>query len=165
MTKLSEISIDQLLDKCCDFLAQDGIEGLRLKAYKCPAGVPTIGIGLTVYKDGFKVKLDDVCTKIEAYDWCKIYIKKNCLSLVNKYYSKISDVETFVALISLSYNSGKLGESTVAALSKPILNKDELAAAFRLYNKIRNPKTGQLEVCNGLVNRREKEIKYFMEVK
>lgn len=34
-------------------------EGLYLKPYMCPAGVPTIGIGSTVYEDGTKVKLTD----------------------------------------------------------------------------------------------------------
>lgn len=34
-------------------------EGLRLKPYLCPAGVPTIGYGSTAYGDGHKVKLTD----------------------------------------------------------------------------------------------------------
>lgn len=34
-------------------------EGLSLKPYLCPAGVPTIGFGSTLYEDGSKVTLDD----------------------------------------------------------------------------------------------------------
>lgn len=34
-------------------------EGIKLKAYRCPSGVPTIGIGSTRYDDGTKVKLGD----------------------------------------------------------------------------------------------------------
>ena len=34
-------------------------EGLSLKPYLCPAGVPTIGYGSTVYPNGVKVTLDD----------------------------------------------------------------------------------------------------------
>ncbi len=34
-------------------------EGLRLKPYLCPAGVPTIGYGSTRYSDGTPVKLSD----------------------------------------------------------------------------------------------------------
>ena len=41
-------------------------EGLSLKAYKCPAGVWTIGYGTTVYPDGQKVKEGDVITKTKA---------------------------------------------------------------------------------------------------
>jgi lysozyme len=34
-------------------------EGLRLKPYLCPAGVPTIGYGTTTYPDGRTVQLTD----------------------------------------------------------------------------------------------------------
>jgi len=34
-------------------------EGLYLKPYLCPAGVPTLGYGATFYEDGTKVKLTD----------------------------------------------------------------------------------------------------------
>jgi lysozyme len=34
-------------------------EGLRLKPYLCPAGIPTIGYGATYYEDGRRVSLDD----------------------------------------------------------------------------------------------------------
>ena len=34
-------------------------EGLYLQPYLCPAGVPTIGIGSTLYEDGTPVKLTD----------------------------------------------------------------------------------------------------------
>jgi len=38
-------------------------EGLRLKAYLCTAGVPTIGYGATRYLDGTKVQLGDSITQ------------------------------------------------------------------------------------------------------
>ena len=41
-------------------------EGLRLKAYLCPAGIPTIGYGHTK-----GVVLGQVCTKEEAEEWMK----------------------------------------------------------------------------------------------
>ena len=34
-------------------------EGLRLSPYLCPAGVPTIGYGTTVYPDGTPVSMSD----------------------------------------------------------------------------------------------------------
>lgn len=34
-------------------------EGVFLKPYICPAGVPTIGAGATTYEDGTKVKMSD----------------------------------------------------------------------------------------------------------
>lgn len=41
-------------------------EGLRLKAYKCTAGVWTIGYGATRYTDGKAVKQHDIVTLEEA---------------------------------------------------------------------------------------------------
>ena len=43
-------------------------EGVRLKAYKCSAGVPTIGIGNTYYPNGDKVKMGDTITLEQAID-------------------------------------------------------------------------------------------------
>ena len=37
-------------------------EGCRLKAYRCPSNVWTIGYGNTFYEDGTKVKDGDVIT-------------------------------------------------------------------------------------------------------
>ena len=34
-------------------------EGLELKPYLCPAGVPTIGYGSTRYENGERIKLTD----------------------------------------------------------------------------------------------------------
>lgn len=34
-------------------------EGVFLKPYLCPAGVPTIGAGATTYEDGTKVRMSD----------------------------------------------------------------------------------------------------------
>lgn len=34
-------------------------EGVFLKPYICPAGLPTIGVGATTYEDGSKVKMSD----------------------------------------------------------------------------------------------------------
>lgn len=171
MTKLSDLTTDQLLDKCCDFMAQKGIEDCLLIAYLCSAGKTTIGIGLAnKYPSGNPIKLGDTCTREEAYTWCKAYILNNCYKNIIIHelciiIPSIKDVETAVALISISYNTGRLGPSIIAAILKPVLDKQELAAAFRKYIYFTNPKTGKKEISQGLVNRREKEIKYFMEIK
>ena len=51
-------------------------EGCRLTAYKCPAGVWTIGYGTTVYPSGKPVKSGDKCTKAEAESLLNWYIKE-----------------------------------------------------------------------------------------
>lgn len=44
---------------CCTF------EGLRLKPYLCPAGVPTIGIGSCFYETGTRVTMNDPPITVE----------------------------------------------------------------------------------------------------
>ena len=46
-------------------------EGCRLKAYKCPANVWTIGFGNTFYENGEKVKEGDVITQQRADELAK----------------------------------------------------------------------------------------------
>jgi lysozyme len=43
-------------------------EGVFLKPYLCPAGVPTIGVGATTYEDGTPVKLSDPPITVERAD-------------------------------------------------------------------------------------------------
>ena len=46
-------------------------EGTKLKAYKCSAGIPTIGIGTTRYPNGNQVKIGDTCTLEQAETYLK----------------------------------------------------------------------------------------------
>lgn len=47
------------------------LEGERLEAYLCPSGIPTIGVGLTTYPSGEKVKLGDTITKEQSREYLK----------------------------------------------------------------------------------------------
>ena len=52
-------------------------EGLYLKPYLCPAGVPTIGYGATFYQDGKKVSLrDKPITREQAEDLLMYHLKQ-----------------------------------------------------------------------------------------
>lgn len=63
-------------------------EGCRLKAYKCPAGVWTIGYGTTVYPDGTPVKQGDTIIQAKAdamlidyvYNQIEPHIRDLCLT-------------------------------------------------------------------------------------
>jgi lysozyme len=46
-----------------------------LKAYKCPAGVWTIGIGTTIYPTGQRVKQGDVITADQAYEFLRFDLR------------------------------------------------------------------------------------------
>ena len=78
-------------------------EGCSLKAYKCPAGVWTIGYGSTTYADGKPVKQGDVITKAQADGLLVKYVSNNILPHIKDL--KLTDSQT-VAVISLIYNVG-----------------------------------------------------------
>lgn len=78
-------------------------EGFSLKAYKCPAGIWTVGYGTTIYPDGTKVKEGDVITKSKADALLLDYV-------INKILPNIRDLNLTsnqeAALCSLIYNIG-----------------------------------------------------------
>jgi len=51
-------------------------EGCKLKAYLCPAKVPTIGYGNTFYANGAKVKMGDVITQQQADELLRLILPK-----------------------------------------------------------------------------------------
>ena len=80
-------------------------EGCKLTAYKCSAGVNTIGFGNTYYKNGNKVKIGDKITQDEA--------NKLFLDLLPKYEKTVLDAikvpltqNQFDALVSFCWICG-----------------------------------------------------------
>lgn len=137
-------------------------EGLKLTPYLCAAGVPTIGIGTTSYPNGIAVTMKDPSiTKEQAVEYCTAYFQKNIFPKIDHLQPQFHFQDwVFTSLCSLAYNIPKAirGDSILNAL----LNSDleALAIGFRNYNKIY--KNGEYVICQGLVTRREIEIKYFM---
>ncbi len=127
-------------------------EGLRLKAYLCPAGKPTIGYGHT--KD---VKLGDVITEEEAEQLLleDLIVVEN---EINKHNLDINQNQ-FDALVSFVYNVG-VGNFRTSTLLKKIKtdpNDKTIANEFKrwVYSNGKKPP--------GLVKRREEEAKlYFL---
>jgi len=80
-------------------------EGLRLRAYLCPAGVPTIGYGTTVYPTGRKVQMGEQITAEQAEEYLRSDLRafeRNAESML-----RVSVNENqFAALVSFSYNVG-----------------------------------------------------------
>lgn len=75
-------------------------EGCRLSAYKCSAGVWTIGYGHTE-----DVKEGDTCTEEQANAWLIEDIRNTQLLLAHYVNVPVSEGE-FVALVSLAFNVG-----------------------------------------------------------
>jgi len=125
-------------------------EGLRLKAYLCPAGVPTIGYGHTK-----GVNMGDVITEDQA----NIYLIQDIL-VVHEALSKLIKVPLTAgqhdALTSFVFNLG-MGNLASSTLLK-LLNQGkylEASAQLPRWNKVH----GVASV--GLSNRRAEEMKLF----
>lgn len=124
-------------------------EGCYLKAYKCPAGIWTIGWGSTFYQDGRPVKQGDIITQSDADKLLAWYIKNKIKVPVGLNKSQIE------ALQSLIYNIGQ-GAFDKSSLKKAIESKD-WKAVFNNWNWI----TGGGVFLKGLAKRRAEEILLF----
>jgi GH24 family phage-related lysozyme (muramidase) len=135
-------------------------EGCHLEAYKCPAGVWTIGWGNTRYQDGRPVKQGDKINRIEADMLLRQEVDRIAAKLAKDVpgWREMAD-EQRCALISFAYNlgSGFYGASGFETISRELREKDwpAVPAALLLY---RNPGSS-FEA--GLKRRREAEGKLW----
>ncbi len=122
-------------------------EGCRLEAYRCPAGVWTIGYGHTVgVQKGQKIS----AAQAEAYLRADLdkYEKK-----VEKYADRYRwSQNEFDAMVSFAYNLGSIDKLT----ANGIRSKTVIAEKILLYNK-----AGGKELA-GLTKRREAERELFL---
>ena len=124
-------------------------EGCRLEAYKCPAGVWTIGYGHTVgVKQGNKISPSQAETYLR-YDLklFEMHVENNVELTLNQ--------NQFDALVSFTYNCGLKNLKTL------IKGRDlkQIGNALTLYNKAGG------KVLKGLANRRKAEQElYFKKV-
>ena len=124
-------------------------EGIRLKAYKCPAGVWTIGVGHTNgVTEGMTI------TQAKAMEFFENDIRK-----YEDYVTATGialNQNQFDALVSFSFNCG------VGNLRKLVNGRDyrQIADAIMKYNKARVK--GVMTVLPGLTRRREWERNLFL---
>ena len=131
-------------------------EGCKLKAYKCSAGVWTVGYGLTTSAGFIEVGPDTTITQAEA-DW---YLEKT----IEKFLAQIKPAITapineneLGAFTSLAYNIGPTAFRKSSALRHfNAGNKDKVPNAIRMWRKAGG------KVVKGLVNRREAEVDLFL---
>jgi lysozyme len=137
-------------------------EGLRLNAYKCSAGVPTIGYGSTFYPDKSNVKMGDILRDKEEAEVLLISTLEDYDIYVSKYTKSVKlNQYQFDALVSFAFNCG-LGNLSKSTLLKKVLinpNDPNIALEFAKWNKAGG------KVVQGLVKRRQKEAElYFKKV-
>lgn len=137
-------------------------EGLRLKAYIDPVGIPTIGYGTIRYPDGNPVEMGDSISEAEA----EAYLKFECDRLAEKVAAALggpsANQNQFDALVSFTYNVGIgafLGSTLLAKLKRG--DVDGAADEFPRWNK--GTVDGIRTELPGLTARRRKERALFLK--
>lgn len=140
-------------------ISQNGIElikkfeGCRLEAYKCPAGILTIGYGHT----GSEVHLGQKITQEQAEKYLKqdITIHSNNVSRLVK---APLNQNQFDALVSFEYNVG-YGNFTSSTMLKLLNQKKYTEAAAQFGRWVYANK----KILQGLVKRRAAEKELFVK--
>lgn len=127
-------------------------EGLRLHAYKCPAGVWTIGYGHTK-----GVKKGDMITELKA-ETLLIIDLQSFEYTINKLVKVPLTQNQFDALVSFVFNVGSANFQKSTLLRK-LNNKDYNGAANEFGKWVYANK----KVLPGLVKRREAEKELFLK--
>lgn len=125
-------------------------EGLRLTAYKCPAGVYTIGYGHTRgVKRGMKITEEEASAYLAAD-------LRNSEKAVERYDSIYHWTQNeYDALVSFTFNCGATNLRSL--LRNGRRNRSQIAATLPLYRKSGG------KVLKGLVRRRAAEKALFLE--
>lgn len=140
-------------------------EGISLKPYLCPAGIPTIGVGTTVYPSGAKVSLTDPSiTEEMALKYLENHLKQDCflLELAVKKHKFTLNNNQFCALLSFIYNCGigpivTPGRSLYEALK--VRSNVRVTEALLKYS--RATVHGKRVTLPGLLRRRKAEAKLY----
>lgn len=127
-------------------------EGCRLKAYRCPVGVLTVGYGHT----GKDVKENTIWTQSQAEEALKTDLTKyeKYVNELDYYFGYNFTQNEFDALVSFTYNCGK--GNLYKLTQNGTRTKYEISESFKLYNKANG------KVLQGLVKRRQAEKSLFV---
>lgn len=135
-------------------------EGFNSKPYLCPAGIPTIGWGSTIYENGVQVKLNDKpITEKEGNELLLAHINKRILPYLIKYgFDKTLTNNQLSAIVSLIYNIGWNNFVKSTLLAKLIAEEYDIAA-----NEFLKWIYGSGKKLPGLIKRREAERDLFLK--
>ena len=131
-------------------------EGLKLQAYICPAGIPTIGYGNTFYENGSKVVMGEKIS-IERADSLLLQTVGKFESAVKNLIKSTVNENQLGALTSFAYNVGMGNFSRSTLLRKVNINPADASIRdeFMKWNK------GGGKVLNGLTKRRKDEADLY----
>lgn len=134
-------------------------EGCSLNAYRCPAGVLTIGYGHTGLIDGHPIKVDSCITLKKAEALLLESLNERYEPSVRKF--KGLNQNQYDALVAFCYNLGPYifkGELLKAIQLK---NWKEVGRQMLLYDKAKV--NGVSTRLKGLTRRREAEVKLLLK--
>jgi lysozyme len=133
-------------------------EGLRLKAYKCSAGVWTIGYGNTFYTDGTKVKQGDAIT-LDKAELMLRYIVSIFSTKVSELIKTKVNQNQFDALVSFAYNVGTAALAKSTLLRKVNANPCDISIEleFMKWDKAKGQR------LPGLTKRRQQESDLYFK--
>lgn len=139
-------------------------EGIELEAYKCPAGVWTIGVGHTGHVDGKRIAEGMKITRDKAYALLREDAKK-----VEEYLAKQPFVGRLVqrqldALVSFIFNVGISAFENSSMRRKLCTGADDASVAEEFGRWVYGTVDGKKVVLKGLVYRREKEAEKFLGI-
>jgi lysozyme len=134
-------------------------EGLRLSAYLCPAGVPTIGYGSTRYPNGKKVLLGEKLAGEKEATQLLLATLSPFEDAVNKHLPNLNQCQ-FDALVCFAYNvgTGALVKSTLMRKAKANAADPSILDEFLRWNKAGG------KVLAGLTNRRREEANLYFSL-
>jgi len=129
-------------------------EGLRLKVYKCPAGLDTIGYGHVIKEN--EQYLYNGITKEQAEELLLKDLSRFEIGVLKLIKQEYLNENRFSALVSFAFNAG-LGALKISTLRMK-LNRGEIEeAGFELLKwcKVRG------QIVKGLLLRRQAELSLF----
>lgn len=135
-------------------------EGCRLKAYRCPAGVLTIGYGHT----GPDVTEGMTITAAQAVALFNADVDKFARSVEAALQGVTLKQKQFDALVSLAYNIGLGGLKKSTLYKKVKANPDDRTIRAEFLKHVNARVNGVLKPLPGLVKRRTAEADHYFSV-
>lgn len=134
-----------------------GWEGCKLTAYRCPAGVLTIGYGHT----GADVTPGKTITQEEADRLFDADVRKFAEKVAPLFSGVVLNNNQFDALVSLSYNIGSLSVKAPTLLRKVKANPNDPSIRAEFLKHVNARVNGVLKPLPGLVKRRTAEANHY----
>jgi lysozyme len=141
--------------QCTDLIKR--FEGLSLKPYLCPANVPTIGYGSTLYANGARVRMTDRPLSQQEANILLIHEVDKFAKIVDSMTRDDVSQNQFDALVSFCFNvgGGALKSSTLLRKVNANLNDATIRAEFLRWNRADGM------ILRGLTTRREAEANLY----